>query len=189
MRETYAAAVKWKTLFLNVDGEFYWFFKSMRLAYRKGSFLFVHAGLDDRIARMLKDHGHSFLNQLFREQLTGDPFEFYYGPVANTIRTKYRNVDMPLTRSGANIAHEAGIHAIVHGHRNLHHGQRIAARKTLLNFECDITLDSCSRQREGLKGVGVGATLIRSSGNIIGISNDYDWVKVFNPKHILSQAV
>ncbi|WP_161957602.1 metallophosphoesterase [Mariprofundus sp. EBB-1] len=188
LREAYAAAVKWQQLFLSQEGEFYWFFKRMRLAYRKGSFLFVHAGIDDRIAVMLRDNNTGFLNQQFKQQIQGSPFEFYYGPVANTIRTKYRTIDMPLSGIGAKQVRDAGIHAIVHGHRNLHRGQRIALRKKLLHFECDVTLDRHSRRKEGLRGAGAGVTLVQPSGYILGISTDYRDIKVFHPESILADA-
>jgi len=186
LREAYAAAIKWQQLFLLQGGEFYWFFKRMRLAYRKGSFLFIHAGVDDRIATMLSGNNTSLLNQQFKQQIQGSPFEFYYGPIANTIRTKYRTIDMPLTGMGGKQLHDAGIHAIVHGHRNLCRGQRIALRKSLLHFECDVTLDRNSRRKEGLRGAGAGATLIQPDGYILGISSDYRDIKLFHPETILS---
>ncbi|MBW8190240.1 metallophosphoesterase [Neiella marina] len=184
MRTAYAAALKWQQLFLQPEGEFHWFFEQLQLTYKRGSFLFVHAGLDDRMAAMLHDQGIGFANKLFKLQLSGSAFEFYYGPVANMIRTKYRSVDMPLSQHGANLAHAAGVHAIVHGHRNLLRGQRISSRKSLIHFECDITLDSHSRAKEGLTGAGAGATIIDAKGAVIGISNDYQWIKVFDPKGI-----
>jgi len=184
LREAYAAAMQWQAMFLSPDGEFYWFYKRMRLAYRKGSFLFVHAGMDDRIAGMLHDHGTRGLNGLFKQQLHGSAFDFYYGAVANTIRTKYRCVDKPLSRKGAGFAHQAGIHAIVHGHKNMHRGQRISVRKSMLNFECDVTLDIGSRRKEGVKGQGAGATVIHPDGYILGISSDYERIKVFDEETI-----
>ena len=185
LREVYAAALKWQQMFLSPDGEFYWFYKRMRLAYRKGSFLFVHAGMDDRIAGMLHEHGTGGLNGLFKQQLHGSAFDFYYGSVGNTIRTKYRCIDKPLSRKGAMHAHQAGIHAIVHGHKNLHRGQRISVRKSMLNFECDVTLDIGSRSREGLTLKGAGATMINPDGYVLGISSDYDRIKVFDTRSIL----
>lgn len=180
IREAYAAALKWQALFLSEKGQYHWFYKNMKLAYSQGSFLFVHAGLDDRTAAMLNEHGTAFINKQFKKQLSGNAFEFYYGPIANLIRTKYRNVDMPLSKIGTQFAQKAGIHAIVHGHRNLHKGQRIALRKGLVHFECDVTLDAGSRDKEGLVGAGAGATLIHPQGIIIGISTDYHKIKVFD---------
>ncbi|MDQ6991986.1 MAG: metallophosphoesterase family protein [Mariprofundus sp.] len=188
LRDVYAAAIQWQQLFLSEEGEFHWFFKRMRLAERKGSFLFIHAGIDDRVAAMLqRGNTLSALNQQFKKQIQGSPFEFYYGPIANSIRTKYRTIDMPLSAIGSKQIRKAGIHAIIHGHRNLLRGQRIALRKNLLHFECDITLDCDSRRKEGLKGAGAGATIIQADGHIIGISTDYPEIKLFHPESILSE--
>jgi hypothetical protein len=179
MRMAYAAAMKWRRLFLDRKGEFAWFFNDMDLTYREGSFLFLHAGLDDRIARIIQDMGLKALNRMFRKQLFGYPFEFYYGPLANMIRTKYRPVDMPLTGYGAGLIHKMGIHAVVHGHLHLHHGQRIVLRRGIVNFECDTTMDRNSRAKEGLSGHGVAVTIIEPDGQVIGISRDYPRRKVF----------
>jgi len=184
LREVYAAARKWQRLFFHPKGEFSWFFRDMRLAYRHGTFLFIHAGLDDRIARLIDDKGLKHLNRLFRDQLHGDLFDFYYGPVANTIRTKYRETDMPLTRAGVRRLRDKGIHAVVHGHRNLLHGQRIVLRKGLPHFECDTSLDRVTRRKEGLSGHGAAVTIFRPEGRVLGISSDYPYVKMFDPRSL-----
>jgi hypothetical protein len=72
-----------------------------------------------------------------------------------------------------------GIHAVVHGHLNLHHGQRIVLRRGIVNFECDTTLDRNSRAKEGLSGHGVAVTIIEPDGQVIGISGDYPYKKIF----------
>lgn len=187
LREVYAATRQWRRLFLKPKGEFSWFYRKMRLAHKDGSFLFIHAGLDDRIARILSERGLKHLNRKFRKQVEGDPFEFYYGPLANTIRTKYREVDMPLTRRGINAVHNVGIHAIVHGHRNLLHGQRIMLRQGMINFECDTTLDRNTRSKEGLNGLGASVTIFHPSGLAMGISADYPFIKLFQPEAVLQQ--
>jgi len=179
LREAYAAASKWQQLFLSKKGEFSWFFKQMKLLYRKGSFLFVHAGIDDAFATSLHNRGVANLNRQFKKQLAASPFDFYYGAEANAIRTKYRTDDHHFTHKGSWMLHSAGIHSIVHGHRNLHRGQRIALRKSMLHFECDITLDAHSRINEGLTEFGAGATLIQPEGRILGISSDYQHIKLF----------
>ena len=74
-------------------------------------------------------------------------FDFYYGRLANTIRTKYRDIDMPMTRQGNKMLREKGIHAIVHGHKNLHYGQRIMLGKGMVNFECDASVDRHTRKK------------------------------------------
>jgi hypothetical protein len=185
LRMVYAAARKWQELFLHPKGEFAWFYRRMKLGYRQGSFIFVHAGIDDRIASLLGDKGIKHINRKFRKQLYQDPFDFYYGPMANIIRTKYRDVDMPLTRRGVKkLRKESGIHVIVHGHRNLLHGQRVMLRKGMVNFECDTTLDRNSRRKEGLEGYGAAVTIFRPEGLVMGVSSDYPYIKVFEPETI-----
>jgi len=179
IRIAYAAAMKWRRLFLHRNGEFAWFFRDMDLVHRQGSFLFIHAGLDDRIARVIQDKGLKVLNRMFRYQLFGNPFEFYYGPLANMIRTKYRPIDMPLTTYGADIIHKMGIHAVVHGHQHLRYGQRIKLRHGIVNFECDTTMDRNTRKKEGLPAHGVAVTIVEPDGQVIGISRDYPCKKVF----------
>ncbi|MCW8963651.1 MAG: metallophosphoesterase [Gammaproteobacteria bacterium] len=185
LRAVFAAAMKWQELFLHPKGEFAWFYQRMRLCYRSGSFLFLHAGVDDRIAATLNDKSWKYLNKRFRKLMFDNPFDFYYGPFANIMRTKYREVDMPLTRNGVNKIHRKGIRIIVHGHRNLVHGQRLMLRKGMLNVECDTTLDRNSRKKEGLKGTGAAVTIIRPEGHILGISNDYPYIKEFDPTLLL----
>lgn len=185
LRQVYAAAQKLRELFLRPEGEFAWFFQAMQLAHREGSFLFVHAGLDDRIARQIEDEGIAALNRRFAEMVVEDPFAFYYGPLANTLRTKYRKVDFPLTERGVDRVYREGIHAVVHGHINLTAGQRLMIRRGMLHIEGDITLDRNSRRKEGLEGHGMGVTIIHPAGKVIGISNDYPHAKVFEPQGYL----
>lgn len=186
MREVYATALKAQELFLHPDGEFAWFFRDMQLTHREGSFLFIHAGLDDRITRMVENESIDYLNAMFSHQVQHDLFEFYYGPLANTMRTKYRKVDMPLTREGVDRAYRLGVHAIVHGHINRTTGQHIMLRQGMLHIEGDITLDRHSRKKEGLEGHGMGVTIIRPDGKVVGISNDYPHAKVFEPEKYIA---
>ena len=182
LRQVYAAARKWQELFLHPQGEFYWFFEHMRLARREGSFLFIHAGLDNRIAQLISDHGIKHLNRIYRAVLEKDPFSFYYGPLGNTIRTKYRSVDLPLTSHGVERIRRCGIRAIAQGHVNQLQGQCIRYRKGLFNFICDATMDRNTRKAEGLKGHGTGVTIFHRKGHALGISNDYPYIKVFEPE-------
>ncbi|MCP4129201.1 MAG: metallophosphoesterase [Gammaproteobacteria bacterium] len=185
LRDIYATACKCRELFLEPKGEFAWFFRDMQLLYRKGSFLFIHAGLDDRITSLIEEENIGHLNCLFRKQIKHDLFEFYYGPLANTMRTKYRKIDMPLTNRGVKRAYNQGVHVIVHGHRNNTHGQRIMLRRGMIHIECDITMDRNTRKKQGLDGYGAGVTIIRPEGRVIGISTDYAYAKVFEPKNHL----
>jgi len=188
VRRVYAATLCWQQLFLADEGEFSWFYRHMRLAMRKGSFLFVHAGLDNTVAQSINQRGVKGLNREFRAQLQGDPLRFYYGPVANVIRTKYRPGDRHLTKAGAKQVHETDVHVIIHGHKNGLTGQRISLRHSIVHFECDVTLDRHSRQREGLKGPGAGVTIVRPDKKIIGISTDHPYVKVFDPTDLLANG-
>ena len=187
LREVYATAYKCRELFLKSKGEFAWFFRDMRLLYRAGSFLFIHAGLDDRITHLIEEKSTGYLNRLFRKQIKHDLFEFYYGPLANTMRTKYREVDMPLTYHGVERAYRQGVHAIVHGHRNRTAGQRIMLRQGMIHIESDVTMDRNSRSKEGLDGYGAGVTIIQPEGRVIGISTDYPYAKIFEPETYLQQ--
>jgi hypothetical protein len=185
LRMVYAAARKWQELFLHSKGEFAWFYKRMKLGYREGSFIFVHAGIDDRMAKLISEKGMKHINRKFRKQMYQDPFDFYYGPMANIIRTKYRPIDRPLTRQGVKLLRKkSAVHAIVHGHRNLLHGQRVMLRKGIVNFECDTTLDRNSRKKEGLEGQGAAVTIFRPEGLVMGVSTDYPYIKVFEPASI-----
>lgn len=185
MRDVYAIALKCRQLFLHPKGEFAWFYRDMQLAYRKGSFLFIHAGLDDDIIDSICNKSVRYINLQFRQHLEKDLFHFYYGSLANTMRTKYRPADLPLTEDGVKKIHRKGLYAVVHGHLNRTQGQRIVLKQSLIHVECDITLDRDSRKKEGLKGGGLGVTIIEPHKQVIGISNDYPFVKVFEPERYL----
>jgi len=184
LRQVYAAALTCDRMLLRPGGEFHWFYNHLRLVHQRGSLLFIHAGLDDQIAKLVRDKGIDTLNRRFRKQIYQDPFEFYYGPLANTIRTKYRDVDRPWSRRGAEYLHDAGIHALVHGHDNLPCGQRMVMRKGMLNFQCDATVDRNSRVKEGISGPGAAATVFLRSKKVLAISTDHPAVKVFDPATI-----
>lgn len=185
LREVYATAKLCQKLFLKRGGEFSWFFKKMQLAYRSGSFLFIHAGLDDQAIDIIKREGVKTLNTLYSQQLRHNLFDFYYGSIANTMRTKYRDVDMPLSNTAVTELFRQGIHAVVHGHRNRLDGQRLMLRHGMLHIEGDITMDRNSRVKEGLSGIGIGATIIEPAGRVLGISNDYPAIKEFLPARYL----
>jgi len=186
IRRAYAGIDKCRELFMSKSGEFSWFFRHMKLAHREGSFLFVHAGLDDHVADLITNKDIQHLNHEYRKRSQSDLSSFYYGPLANMMRTKYRKSDALLTRAGVDKIHQQGIHAILHGHRNRLSGQRLMLRKGLFHFECDITMDRHSRKKEGLDGVGAGVTIVHPEGKIVGLSKDYPYAKVFDPHMRLS---
>ena len=182
LQQVYAAAMKCRSLFIKESGEFSWFFRKMQLVRKRGSFLFLHAGLDDHMAELLARRGVKHVNKAFRKNLMGQHlFNFYYSSLANTFRTKYRKADLPLTSQGTKAARRAGIRVLVQGHINQHGGQRITLKNGLVHIEADITLDSHSRKHEGLNGFGVGVTLIDKKRGVVGLSCDYPRAKVFKP--------
>lgn len=177
----YAAINYWKKLFLEKKGEFSWFYREMKLLHTSGSFLFVHAGIDDVMAKQLKNKGSKALNRKFYKTLKKDLFKLYYGHMGNMFRTKYRNSDHDFSRTGAQCLKDAGYYAIVQGHCNRHEGQQLVERYGLLNFECDASLDEQTRSKEGLLGRGAATTLIKPSGAVLGISVDFPFVKAYSP--------
>lgn len=186
LRQVYAAALTCERMLLRPGGEFYWFYQQLRLAHKRGSFLFIHAGMDDQIAKLVRDKGIDTLNRRFRKQIYHDPFEFYYGPLANTLRTKYRELDRPWTRLGADRLHTVGVHALVHGHDSLRCGQQMVMRKGMLNVQCDATVDRNSRVKEGIAGLGAAVTVFLPQRRIMGISSDAEHIKLFDPESLLS---
>lgn len=188
MREVFGAALLCHELFLQPTGPYHWFFQRMDVILQTGSVLFVHAGLDDSMCELLVHNGPAAVNARFRRDAKRDLFAFYFGPVANLVRTKYRASDKVLTDHGVRLLHQAGLKLVVQGHVNNHNGQRLLAKRGLLHLEADVTLDRASRAREGLSGIGAGATLIYPSGDIIGLSSDYPKAKHFHPHCVGLQA-
>jgi hypothetical protein len=155
----------------------------MEMAHREESYLFLHAGLDDDLADKLSlDVAQA--NREFRQTLANEPFALYHGMMGNAFRTKYRTTDAEFTQGGAKKLHESGIHAVVHGHRNNCHGQRVVIRSGMMNFECDATVDRNTRIKEGLPGIGLGVVVFVRDGTVKGISGDFPYIKTFNPGYL-----
>lgn len=181
-REILAALLKCQTLFLEPGGTYAWFFEQMDVVARSGSLLFVHAGLCDEMCEALARDGAAAVNARYRAASAAPTPQFYFGPLANLVRTKYRRTDCRLSEAGVAQLRRAGLHMVVQGHINNHQGQRLLAKQGLLHLEADVTLDRASRRREGLPGIGAGATLIFPSGDVIGVSRDYPRAKHFAPE-------
>jgi len=181
-RAVLAATLKCRDVFFRPGGDYAWFYESMDVVCRLGSLLFVHAGVDDTMCRLLAEGGAATVNGRYRSEQGKDPFAFYFGPLANLVRTKYRASDAKLTNAGVADLHGIGIHMVVQGHVNNAKGQRLLAKRGLLHLEGDVTLDRSSRRGEGLAGIGAGATLIFPSGDVIGLSRDYPRAKHFAPE-------
>jgi hypothetical protein len=186
--EVYAALERGRHMFLHPDGEFAWYFERMNIARQEGSFLFVHAGVDDAVARVLESGGVDALNTWYKRQFDADLFELYHGPLGNAFRTKYRDIDYPLTRAGVAALHGAGIYAIVHGHKNLLHGQRLSLRQGMLNFMCDASVDRNTRRLEGLDGPGGATVIFDPRGRIQAISTDHPFIKDFDASRVIQST-
>ena len=184
-RETLAAVLKCREVFFTPGGTYSWFYETMDVVARIGSLLFVHAGLCDAMCDLLARHGPEAVNARYRAQGQRATLGFYFGPLANLVRTKYRDTDCTLTEKGVLQLHGAGIHMVVQGHVNQHSGQNLLAKCGLLHLEGDVTLDRTSRRLEGLSGIGAGATLIFPTGDVIGLSRDYPLAKHFAPDRMV----
>jgi hypothetical protein len=176
----YEASLKCRELFLDPHGEFGWYFAGLELAHRAGSCLFVHAGMDDVAASVVREGGADALNRRFRTLMAHDLFALYHGPIGNVFRTRYQNRHWPLTPAGVANLHASGVYIVAHGHQNLHHGQRLSMRSGMLNVECDSSVDATTRRLEGLAGPGAAATVFSAGGSMIGISTDHPFAKVFD---------
>lgn len=176
----YATFEKTQEIFLDKDGEYAWFFNEMKVAHRSGSFLFVHAGLDDFSTDWIGQTGVDGLNEKFKILKRNDPFELYHGHIGNIFRTKYRDTEFPFSPQSVKKLNKLGIHAIIHGHRNTTKGHRIVIKKGILNFECDTSLDRATRKIEGLSGVGASWLTLSPKGIIKAFSTDYGKTKVFD---------
>lgn len=181
LSDVVAALERCRSLFLAPEGRHAWIFREMQIAHREGSLLFAHAGVDDVAAGWLADEGLDAVRARFRTALEEAPFELYNGPLGNMFRTKYRDLDLPLTPEGAAKLRHAGLYAIVHGHRNVYLGQHMNFRRGVLNFACDACVDRNTRRLERLAGPGSATTILAPDGTIYGLSTDHPAIKVFDP--------
>ena len=188
-RRILAAALACRSVFFTPGGAYAWFFGGMEAMARMGSCLFVHAGLCDATCALLEEQGVAAVNAAYRAAAERPSPAFYFGPLANLVRTKYRTSDRRLTARGVAALHRAGVHMVVQGHVNSSEGQRLLAKRGLLHLEGDVTLDRASRRRAGLEGIGAGATLIFPSGDVIGLSRDWPAAKHFAPDRMQPRLV
>lgn len=162
-----------KRLFIESDGEFYWFFQNLELMQRHGSYLFCHAGVDDRIIHRMQDEGMERINQAFNTQLQqGKIFEIYYSELGNVVRTKYRNKDNPLSELGVQALKKQGVFALVNGHRSHINGQQLIFRNKLLHIECDAELNANCRAKHHLAPGAAAVTIFNTCGTVNALSTN-----------------
>lgn len=187
LQQVYLAARKAKSLFVDKQGEFSWFFNELDLMHVSGSYVFSHAGLDDRMACRLVSEGSEALNLEFRQQLSqGRIFQMYYSEFGNVFRTKYRENDWPLTEAGTQCLRDHHLFAIVNGHRSHEAGQQLFVRYGMLNFECDTQLNANCRQKANMPVPGEAVTIFSSDGLVSGLSGDFPAIKRFHPNQLKS---
>lgn len=164
------------------SGAYGWLFQEMQLMLRYGSFLLVHGGVDDTLCAQLAGQGLDGINREFRTRLAAAlPRELIAGPFGNCTLTKYRPSDEALTSEGVRQLHAEGILAIVHGHDNQVGQQNIAYRQELLHFQCDASLNRCTRELQGLPTKGMAVVVFEPQGKLTAFSGDYPAGKSFTP--------
>lgn len=165
------------------SGRHAWIFAEMQLLHRYGSFLLAHGGVDDQLCAELKADGVDGINKKFRKLLAkARPSELAAGAFGNSTLTKYRPSDEPLTAAGVRRLHGEGIFAIVHGHDNQIGQQNVAYRQELLHFQCDATLNRCTRKLQGLSPRGMAVVIFEPEGRLTALSSDRPEGKTFAPK-------
>jgi len=164
-----------------LSGPYRWFTQRLKLALRAGSYLFVHAGVGDGAAAILRCDGVDGLNRRFARALRrGDEVRMYHGPLGNCARTRYRLRDEQFTEQGIADLHAAGVYAVVHGHGEAGAGIQVDVRRNLVDIGCDLILNANARASEGVDGPGAGVLSIRGDGQVWGASVDFPAVKVLN---------
>jgi len=187
LQQVYQAVEKARELFIEETGAFSWFLKELKLMHRNGSYLFCHAGLDDQMIQILKNQSIQEINQAMLKQLTqGELFKLYYSCYGNVFRTKYRESDFPLTKSGIQSLYQQGIFALVNGHRSHLNGQQISIREGLIHFECDTELNANCRQKSQLTAEGFSCTVFYKNGLVSAISSECRQERQFHPRQLQS---
>ncbi len=176
----YAAATRLRHAMLDHDGAYGWFSRSLRPCLRAGSLLFVHAGVDDRLAEMFANGGEQALGRAYQRLWSSDPLALYYGPFGNSVRTRYRSIDAALTERGVRALHSCGVYAVMHGHEAVPEAPLMQLRSGLLHFRCGALLDANTRAAAGLRSPGAAVTLV-IEGKILGICSERLFVRVFDP--------
>lgn len=177
-----AAVVKAQRLANTPTSDLGWLFSSLRLLYQAGSYLFVHAGVDDTLALRLQTSGVDGVNALFDRLVQQHDLALYYGSVGNAFRTRYHpKKNRLLSPEGVEAIHATGVKAVVHGHRGTKKGQRLVWRCGLLHVEGDTTMDSTSRKVDNLVGAGQGALHLETDGRLVAVAADWHQAKVFAP--------
>lgn len=179
-----------KQLVVDESGPYSWIFREMTLLTRYGSFLLAHGGADDELCEMIALRGLDAVNERFRELLVhAKPTDLTSGAFGNCTLTKYRPIDNSLTSTGVRRLHGEQIYAIVHGHDNQVGKQNIAYRQELLHFQCDASLNRCTRELQGLSGKGMAVVVFEPEGKLTALSNEWPKGKSFTPSRSKTASI
>lgn len=182
LTQIYQAVHKARALFIDAKGEFAWFKDELKLMYRAGSYLYCHAGIDDKMIALMHVQTIKQINQKALCMLNqGQLFELYYSHFGNVFRTKYRDNDFALTFQGTQKLAELGIFALVNGHRSHQNGQQIFVRQGLLHFECDTQLNANCRKKHQLPEFAYASTTFYPDGWVKALSSENGGQKRFHP--------
>lgn len=163
------------------EGRFAWMLDRMHIAMRAGAYLFVHAGVGDGAAAVLRYDGVDGLNARFRAALSrGDELRMYHGPLGNCSRTRYRLRDEPLTAEGIANLRAAGVYVLVHGHGEFGRGISARVQRGVVDIAMDVVLNANARASEGIDGPGAAVLTIRNDGQLWASSVDFSAVKVLD---------
>jgi len=144
---------KAKHMFLDPNGKFSWFFRSLDLIHIDNEFLFVHAGVSDQFVAELNKTNAKDINAKLQDALVNSDrlYNFYYGSCGSSFRTKYKQEkDFPFTSAGAEILKSLGIEYVVHGHSNQTAGHQVGKHAGINHLRCDCSVDSGTRKKIGL---------------------------------------
>lgn len=160
-----------KSMFLDPNGEFFWFFESQKLLKIAKNCLFSHAGVDNFMAFQVNHNGEKSINFIFKSLLQRNSHRAYYGEFGPTFRSKPKNKEF--TQKGANYLKHAGIEYVIHGHVNVLSGHQMEIIEGTKHIMCDCTVDRNSRKKHKMKPDGWAFLEVDFEKNkIIGFSSE-----------------
>jgi len=160
-----------KSMFLDENGEFYWFFERHKLLKIVKNCLFSHAGVDNFMAFQLNHNGEKSVNFIFKSLLERNSHRAYYGEFGPTFRGRLKNTD--LTQKGANYLKHAGIEYVIHGHVSVFKGHQLNIVEGVKHIMCDCIINQNSRKKHNIKTEGWAYLDVDFKKNkIIGFSSE-----------------
>lgn len=178
--QIYNIALKCQALFIQPEGKYHWLFSQSNLMYQHEQYLMVHAGVDDQMCQLLNEQSVQNINHQYHDKKENNLFDLYFGTFGNAIRTKYQDNNLALTHQGKADLDQTNIKVIMQGHQSHTNGQALVHYADIPHLQCDVTLNTHSRQQQGLCGSGYGATIIYPDLSIMTHSKDAPNPKVLS---------